>query len=186
MSEHETHSEHAEHEHKTHTHAEAPKNNSMKYILGAIVVVLLAVAGYKFLLKPHERAERDERTEGQAMMKADQDKTAAPQTATVFDATAAQADAEGVVTIPVEAGSFYYKPNEIHAKQGQKIKIQLKSVDMMHNFVIDELGVNMPVTKGGSSAEATFTADKVGTFEYYCGVGQHRQKGQVGKLIIAE
>ncbi len=96
-----------------------------------------------------------------------------------------QMDSEDQVrTINVEAGSFYYTPNEIRVKKGEKIKLVLNSVDMMHDFVIDELGVKIPVTKGGSSATVEFTADTAGTFEYYCSVGQHRASGQIGTIIV--
>lgn len=90
----------------------------------------------------------------------------------------------GVKTIPVEAGSFYYKPAEIRLKKGDKVKIELKSVDMMHDFNIDELNVKGEFTKAGNTSTVEFTADKSGEFEYYCSVGQHRKLGQVGKLIV--
>lgn len=86
--------------------------------------------------------------------------------------------------IDMEAGAFYYKPNEIRVKKGEKVKIVMKSVDMMHDFNIDELGVKMPVAKSGETGTVEFTADKTGTFEYYCSVGQHRKNGQVGTLIV--
>lgn len=89
-------------------------------------------------------------------------------------------------TINLEAGSFYYKPSEIRVKKGEKVTLIMKSMDMMHDFNIDELQVKIPVTKAGSSATVEFTADTVGTFQYYCSVGQHRQNGQVGTLIVEE
>lgn len=89
-------------------------------------------------------------------------------------------------TIEVEAGSFYYKPNTITVKKGEKVKIVMKSVSMMHDFNIDELGVKMPITKNGDTGTVEFTAEKVGSFEYYCSVGKHRQLGQVGTLTVTE
>ena len=88
--------------------------------------------------------------------------------------------------ISVEAGSFYYKPNLIRVKKGEKIKLTLNSVSMMHDFNIDELGVKVPVTKSGSSSTVEFTASKVGEFQFYCSVGNHRAMGQVGTLIVTE
>lgn len=88
--------------------------------------------------------------------------------------------------ISVEAGSFYYKPNLIRVKKGEKVKLTLNSVSMMHDFNIDELGVKVPITKSGDSSTVEFTASKVGEFEFYCSVGQHRKMGQVGKLIVTE
>ncbi|MDQ3099319.1 MAG: cupredoxin domain-containing protein [bacterium] len=100
-------------------------------------------------------------------------------------ATAATDSAQGeVTTIDVEAGSFYYKPAEMTIKKGEKVKIVLKSVDMMHDFNIEELGVKVPIAKSGETSTAEFTATKTGTFEYYCSVGTHREKGQVGKITV--
>ena len=89
-------------------------------------------------------------------------------------------------TVSITAGSFYFKPNEIRVKKGTKVKIILNSVDMLHDFNIDELQVRVPVTKSGNTSTAEFTANKAGSFEFYCSVGQHRAKGQVGKLIVEE
>ncbi len=91
---------------------------------------------------------------------------------------------EAVKTIEVEAGSYYYKPNIITVKKGGKVKIIMRSVSLVHDFVIDELNVKMPLVKNGDTGTVEFTADKLGTFEYYCSVGQHRQLGMVGKLIV--
>lgn len=87
-------------------------------------------------------------------------------------------------TIAVEGGAFYYKPNEIRVKKGEKVKVVLSSKDMVHDFVIDELGVRTAVIKAGDTGTVEFTADKAGTFEYYCSIGQHRKNGMVGKLIV--
>jgi len=90
----------------------------------------------------------------------------------------------GIRTVTIEAGSFYYKPDVIRVKKGEKVKLVLNSVDMMHDFNIDELGVSVPVTKAETSSTVEFTPDQVGTFEYYCSVGEHRANGQVGTIII--
>ena len=91
-----------------------------------------------------------------------------------------------VKIIEVEAGSFYYKPNIIEVNKGQEVKIVLKAVSLMHDFVIDELGVKLPIVKNGDTGTVEFTADKMGTFEYYCSVGngKHRANGQVGKITV--
>ncbi len=89
-----------------------------------------------------------------------------------------------VRTIAIEAGSFYYKPAEIKVKKGEKIKIVMTSKDMMHDFMIDELNVKLPVTKSGETNSVEFTPTKTGTFEYYCSVGEHRKNGQIGTIIV--
>jgi plastocyanin len=92
--------------------------------------------------------------------------------------------ATNVRMITIEAGSFYFEPNVIRVKKGEKVKLVLNSVDMMHDFTVDELEIKAPVTKSGESSTVEFTATTAGTFEYYCSVGQHRTNGQVGTLIV--
>lgn len=54
----------------------------------------------------------------------------------------------------------------------------------MHDFVIDELNIRTKRIAGGESDSVTFTADKTGAFEYYCSVGNHREMGMKGRLIV--
>jgi len=89
-----------------------------------------------------------------------------------------------VKTINVEAGSFYYNPKEIRVKKGEKVKIILTGRDMMHNFNINEFDVHSPMVNSGETTSIEFTASQTGSFEYYCSVGSHRQRGQVGTLIV--
>lgn len=88
--------------------------------------------------------------------------------------------------VEIEAGSFYYKPSTLTLKKGEKVTLRFKAVDMMHDLNVDELALKIPVTKSGNEVSIEFTPEKVGEFEYYCSVGQHRKNGQVGKLIVTE
>ncbi|OGM22094.1 hypothetical protein A2961_04975 [Candidatus Woesebacteria bacterium RIFCSPLOWO2_01_FULL_39_21] len=62
----------------------------------------------------------------------------------------------------------------------------MKSVDMMHDFVIDELGVRTRIAQAGEMAEVEFGVNKTGELEFYCSIGNHRDMGMVGTLIIEE
>lgn len=106
-------------------------------------------------------------------------------TDTTIETETRLADGE-VQIVQVEGGSFYYKPNEIRVRKGQPVKIVLNSVDMMHDFVIDELNVKSEIIKSGETGEVEFTPDTIGEFEFYCSVGQHRANGMVGTLIVEE
>jgi nitrite reductase (NO-forming) len=64
------------------------------------------------------------------------------------------------------------------------VKIVLVNKGGIHDLVIDGFNVRTPQIGDGKSAEVTFVVDKTGTFEYYCSVGNHRQMGMVGKLIV--
>jgi nitrosocyanin len=151
----------------------APANKSnMGMIVGVVVVVALLALGY-MLLKGNKTSTAPAAT-------TTTQPTTAPSTAPTTTAM------EDVKTVEMEAGSFYYKPNTITVKKGEKVKIVMHAVSMLHNFNIDELNVSMPIVKNGDTGTVEFTADKVGSFEYYCSVGQHRQNGQVGTLTVTE
>lgn len=91
-----------------------------------------------------------------------------------------------VVEVTMEAGSFYFEPNVINAKLGQTVRVTLNSVSMQHDFVIDDLGVKSSVLPSGRSETVEFVASEVGSFEFYCSVGNHRQQGMVGTLNVTE
>lgn len=95
-----------------------------------------------------------------------------------------QADEKKALTFHVKGGLFYYVPNEIMVKKGDKVKIIFESIDGMHNFVLDAFGVKTIIIRKGEHIEAEFVADKVGSFEYHCGVGQHRVNGQKGTFTV--
>lgn len=91
---------------------------------------------------------------------------------------------EGVKEFTVTGSNFSFDPKEIKVKKGDTVKVTFKNADGMHDFVIDELNVKTKQIKGGEEETVEFVADQAGTFEYYCSVGQHRQNGMVGKLIV--
>jgi len=90
------------------------------------------------------------------------------------------------LTFNVTGGSFYFTPNEIRVKQGDKVKIVFTNVLGTHDFVLEAFNVRTKTIKDGESETIEFTADKKGAFEYYCSVGKgyHRMKGQIGVLLV--
>ncbi len=96
------------------------------------------------------------------------------------------AEDPSVRTIAIEASSYKYEPDVIVVKKGETVRIEMNSADMMHNFVIDELGVSLPITNAGETSVVEFTADTVGEYTFYCSVNTHRQLGQEGRLIVEE
>lgn len=84
----------------------------------------------------------------------------------------------------LSAKPFEFSVKEIRVKKGDRVKINLTIEQGMHDWVIDEFGARTSVLKTGESGTVEFIADKAGTFEYYCSVPTHRQRGMVGKLIV--
>ncbi|MBI2464729.1 cupredoxin domain-containing protein [Candidatus Shapirobacteria bacterium] len=96
-----------------------------------------------------------------------------------------QAMTEGATqTFNIKGLNFAFDVKEIRVKKGDKVTINFTNTEGFHDFKIDELNVTSKQIQAGESETVTFTADKAGTFEYYCSVGQHRQNGMWGKLIV--
>lgn len=168
---------------------EPQQDNKMPFIVGAVVLGIAVIgfflvtqgSGAKPSPSPLVQANQVMGDEATETIPDSDDTTAADQSTT----PSAMAE-DGVKTIEIEAGSFYFKPNIITVKKGEKVRVVIKAVDMMHDFYVDELGIKSPIVKSGTTGTVEFVASKVGTFEYYCSVGQHRKNGQVGKLTVTE
>lgn len=92
---------------------------------------------------------------------------------------------EGTVKeFTVEGSNFKFVPAEMTVNKGDTVKITFKNSGGFHDFVIDEFNVKTKQISGGNSESVEFVADKVGSFEYYCSVGKHRQMGMKGTLTV--
>ncbi|MEK7509080.1 MAG: cupredoxin domain-containing protein [Patescibacteria group bacterium] len=79
---------------------------------------------------------------------------------------------------------FSFAPNTMTVKKGDTVKITFKNVSGTHDLRVDGYNVGTKVIQAGQEETITFVADKAGTFEYYCSVGEHRQKGMKGTLTV--
>lgn len=157
------------------------QNKNLMLIVG--VIVIIAIVGGFFAMNKTKTANV-ELNNNMTMTPTSPAASQKPSQSPTASSSPSDLQTSGVKIISVEAGSFYYKPNEIRIKKGEKVKIEMKSTDMMHDLNIDALEIKIPITKLGDTGTVEFTADKTGTFEMYCSVGNHKQMGQVGKLIV--
>ena len=74
-------------------------------------------------------------------------------------------------------------PN-IRVKEGEKIRIEFASIEGFHDWKVDEFNAATKKVNAEGSTSVEFIANKKGTFEYYCSVGQHRANGMKGNLIV--
>ena len=155
------------------TQVPSPETKSgMNMVLIVVAIAVVLIGGFMLLNRPTTETEESV--------------TETTPATNTESALPTESIVEDVVTIDMEAGSFYYTSKEIRVKKGQSVRINLSAKDMMHDFNIDELNVDGPVIKEGESTVIEFVASEVGSFEYYCSVGQHRANGQVGTLIVEE
>jgi plastocyanin len=91
----------------------------------------------------------------------------------------------GVKEVTVTSSPFKFEPAEIRVKQGDTVRVKFVNAQGTHDFVLPDLNVQ---TKQLSTANAEeiveFVADKIGSFEYFCSVGNHREMGMKGMLIV--
>jgi plastocyanin len=103
---------------------------------------------------------------------------------------AAMSEGDGVVVarpfkeFAVTGKNFEFSLKEIRVVKGDYVRINFTSTDGFHDWMLDEFNVATERVTTGNSASVEFVADKTGSFEYYCSVGNHKELGMKGALII--
>ena len=154
-----------------------------KMAAGAVLVVLALVALGYFITKGKGTQSQNIQTEDQQTVQ--QDSMSQPNSA-IEEQSSAEAMTATTPTITIEGGAFYFKPNQIKVKKGDKVAIEFKNSDGNHDFTIDEFNVKTKTISSGETAKVEFTASKTGSFEFYCSIGNHRQMGMKGTLLVVE
>jgi len=103
-------------------------------------------------------------------------------------APAGQVQAESTTNGPVkeftvDGTNFAFSPKTITVNKGDIVKITFRDDDGRHNLIVNGYNVATDVLSGGEQT-IQFFADKTGQFEYYCSVGEHRDLGMTGTLIV--
>lgn len=73
---------------------------------------------------------------------------------------------------------------ELKVNVGDTVRIEFRSTDGLHDWTVDEFNAATRTVQTGGSTFVEFVADKAGTFQYYCSVGNHRQLGMIGNLVV--
>ena len=71
--------------------------------------------------------------------------------------------------INVTAYQWKFDPEVIKVKNGEKVRLLVKSIDVRHGFAIAEYGLDVKIDPG-QVVPVEFVADKSGTFSAYCSV----------------
>lgn len=166
-------------------------------IIGAVVVILLVIIGLVIAnrggdvedaMNTSEPAEledaamEDLQDESEASLEGDMIDTSPVASPSVSSAAVNQGE---VKEFAVAATNFKFDPASMRVKQGDTVRIVLtNNGSMPHDWKVDEFNAATKVIQPGQSDTVEFVAGEAGTFEYYCSVGQHRQLGMVGNLIV--
>lgn len=159
--------------------------------LYVVILVLVILAGGIFVLNQQKSAPTEDAKNESAMMEEEDSMMEENKDDAMMEETDKMMEGEDTmmakeVEFDVEGGKFYYKPNVLKVKKGQLVQISFENKDGFHDFVIDEFDVASPQINGGQETDIEFVPDKVGEFEFYCSVGNHREMGMVGTLVVEE
>lgn len=151
---------------------------------GVGALVLLAIGGYfVFTTANKSSSTTPKQTDQNVISKTPTQNNVSP-SATTINEDESTIRESSVKTFEVNGRNFSFSLKEIKVKQGDILKIAFSSQEGLHDFVIDEFDVRTKQIQAGQTDEIQFLANKKGTFEFYCSIGQHRKLGMVGKLIV--
>ena len=82
------------------------------------------------------------------------------------------------------AKKWQFDPSTINVKQGDKVRLKIKSIDVTHGFSLLDFNVNENL-EPEKEVIVEFIADKKGEFSFFCSVfcGEGHS-GMKGKLIV--
>ena len=84
----------------------------------------------------------------------------------------------------IKAKQFSFEPSVIEVNKGDKVRLTVESLDVPHGFSILEYGINERLDPG-KEVRIEFTADKQGTFTFFCSVFcGSGHTGMKGKIIV--
>ena len=160
-----------------------------KALLWVIVIgVLVALVGGFFLFS----SSNSKVSEGIVVVdKSDSQATVETNDELTTDTTATDSST-GQDTVPVQeikefdiiAKQWTFSPNPITVNEGDKVILNIESIDVTHGFVLSAFSVSERLTPG-QTTKVEFTADKKGTFSFFCNVFCGSGHGSMrGTLIV--
>lgn len=91
---------------------------------------------------------------------------------------------QGEVEFSITAKRFEFNPGKITVKHGQKVTLNLMSLDVTHGFALPEFGIEEELLPK-EPVTVTFIADRKGNFPFVCSVICGRSHtSMVGNLIV--
>lgn len=97
---------------------------------------------------------------------------------------AVAAEEKEVVEIDVVARTFEFVPNKIEVRKGQRVILNITSLDVGHGFALPEFAINESIP-AGETKRVEFLADQEGVFPFvcsiYCGIDH---TSMVGELVV--
>mgnify|MGYP000734074002 CR=1 FL=1 len=147
-----------------------------KTLITWVIIVLLVIGGIMIVKNTGDESSRVEIDSGA--------QSAAPGVNTEIVPPVSTSTPVIVKAFTVNGSNFSFTPSTMTVNKGDTVRITFVNQNGMHDWRLDEFNANTSVIQGGQSETIEFVADKTGSFEYYCSVGQHRQNGMKGTLVV--
>jgi len=141
--------------------------------IGIILVVVVVAIGLVWLSQQTPQPQMEIENMDQALI--------SPEASPVTSVTPEQGS---VKEFTVTGSNFKFAPSQLQVKQGDTVRVTFNNQGGMHDWNLDEFNAHTKVIKAGQQETVEFVASKAGQFEYYCSVGDHRQMGMTGTLVV--
>jgi cytochrome c oxidase subunit 2 len=91
--------------------------------------------------------------------------------------------ADSTRTIDITLSRYAFSPERIEVLLGERVRLNVVSVDVAHGFQVKELGLNVRIPAGGRTVTVELTPKETGTFlincSEYCGSGHSRMHARL-------
>ncbi|MGB3307043.1 MAG: PQQ-binding-like beta-propeller repeat protein [Thermomicrobiales bacterium] len=99
-------------------------------------------------------------------------------------ATPVTSERDGSLSVVVEAGDIYFKPNAIAIPANNDVYVTIRNVGaLQHDFVIDDPAVNSGMIVSGTSEQVVLNLAP-GSYQFYCSVEGHADAGMIGTITV--
>lgn len=155
-------------------------------LVGILILVLVLIAGGYFAMNSGLLSQSANQLPGVSQqMPATPGDTNIKETVVENQSSSDSAATQGSVKeFTIENSGLKFVPNQLTVNKGDTVKITFKNTGGTHDFTLDEFNVATKQINNGQSDTVEFVADKAGSFEFYCSVGNHRAQGMKGTLTL--
>jgi len=156
----------------------------MKTALALLILVVLLGGGYYWYTQSDMTNDMDMNMDSDTNTNVVPNTNTNPITSTSTNTSTNTPSTGTTKEFTVTGKNFSFAPATMSVKKGDTVKITFVNDSGTHDLVVDGYNARTKVIQGGAQETITFVADKEGSFEYYCSVGQHRQMGMKGTLTV--
>ncbi len=162
----------------------------MKYSKSIILFLILSLAFISACTQQQENSQQPQSPPAETLTTESANSQAITLQATKASQESAKpstATAQAVKEINIEAFNWGFDIDNVAIKKGDKVKLRIKSREGTHGFRMPGFSISTSEIKQGQEQVVEFTAEKAGSFDYFCNVPCGKgHKEMKGTLVIGE